>query len=143
MLSKCILSHFATRFVAFCDSLFRAKAVPLHRISKRAEIANKSLTKKSKLNFMEFVGIIVAVSNVEEKPVNDSQGYTQCYRDIVVQTQEEFPKGICATLKGDAARNFDLTEGSKVRVFFETRVNQSKASGKWFTSCHAWRIDAV
>ena len=92
---------------------------------------------------MEFVGIIVATSNVEEKPVNDSQGYTQCYRDVVVQTQEEFPKGICATLKGDAARNFDLTEGTKVRVFFEPRVNQSKASGKWFTSCHAWRIDAV
>ena len=90
---------------------------------------------------MEFVGIIVAVSNLEEKTVNDSQGYTQCYRDVVVQTQEEFPKGICATLKGDAARNFALTEGSKVRVFFETRVNQSKASGKWFTSCHAWRID--
>ena len=38
---------------------------------------------------MEFVGIIVAVSNLEEKAVNDSQGYTQCYRDIVVQTQEE------------------------------------------------------
>ena len=33
-------------------------------------------------------------------------------------------------------------EGRKVRVFFEPRVNQSKASGKWFTSCHAWRIDA-
>ena len=91
---------------------------------------------------MEFVGIIVAVSNVEEKAVNDSQGYTQCYRDVVVQTQEEFPKGICATLKGDAARDFNLTERTKVRVFFEPRVNQSKASGKWFTSCHAWRIDA-
>ena len=89
---------------------------------------------------MEFVGIIVAVSNLEEKTVNDSQGYTQCYRDIVVQTQEEFPKGICATLKGDVARDFSLAEGTKVRVFFEPRVNQSKASGKWFTSCHAWRI---
>ena len=41
MLSKCILSHFATHFVALCDSLFCAKAVPLHRISMRAEIANK------------------------------------------------------------------------------------------------------
>ena len=93
---------------------------------------------------MEFVGIIVAVSNLEEKQGStqpNNQASIQCYRDIVVQTQEEFPKGICATLKGDAARNFDLTEGTKVRVFFETRVNQSKASGKWFTSCHAWRID--
>ena len=35
-------------FVAFCDRLSHTKAVPLHRISKRAEIANKSLTKKSK-----------------------------------------------------------------------------------------------
>lgn len=44
MLQMCILSHFATKhrnFVAFCDSLFRAKAVPLHRISKRAEIPIK------------------------------------------------------------------------------------------------------
>ena len=92
---------------------------------------------------MEFVGIIVAVSNVEEKQGNANQGFGQCFRDVVVQTQEEFPKGICATLKGDAAREFALAEGRKVRVFFEPRVNQSKASGKWFTSCHAWRIDPL
>ena len=93
---------------------------------------------------MEFVGIIVAVSNLEEKAVSDSrQNINQCYRHVVVQTQEEFPKGICATLKGDAARDFALSEGSKVRVFFEPRVNQSKASNRWFTSCHAWRIDAI
>ena len=94
---------------------------------------------------MEFVGIIVAVSNLEEKAGStqpNNQASIQCYRDVVVQTQEEFPKGICATLKGDVAREFALTEGRKVRVFFEPRVNQSKASGKWFTSCHAWRIDA-
>ena len=29
-------------FVAFCDRLSRAKAVPLHRISKRAEISIKN-----------------------------------------------------------------------------------------------------
>ena len=90
---------------------------------------------------MEFVGIIVAVSNLEEKAGGNATT-PQCYRDVVVQTQEEFPKGICATLKGDGAREFALEEGRKVRVFFEPRVNQSKASGKWFTSCHAWRIDA-
>ena len=91
---------------------------------------------------MEFVGIIVAVSNLEEKAVSDSrQNINQCYRDIVVQTQEGFPKGICATLKGDAARDFALAEGTKVRVFFEPRAYRSKTSGKWFTSCHAWRID--
>ena len=138
----CILVHFVPHFGTFCTRLSCAKAVPLHRISKRAEVANKSLT-KIKTQFMEFVGIIVATSNLEEKSVSDSrQNINQCFRDVVVQTQEEFPKGICATLKGDAARNFDLTVGTKVRVFFETRVNQSKASGKWFTSCHAWRIDA-
>ena len=90
---------------------------------------------------MEFVGIIVAVSNLEEKSVSDSrQNINQCYRDIVVQTQEGFPKGICATLKGDTARDFNLPEGTKVRVFFEPRAYRSKTSGKWFTSCHAWRI---
>ena len=41
MLSKCILPHFAAHFAVFCGSLSPAKAVPLHRISKRAEIANK------------------------------------------------------------------------------------------------------
>ena len=93
---------------------------------------------------MEFVGIIVAVSSLEEKAVSDSrQNINQCYRDVVVQTQEGFPKGICATLKGDGARDFALAEGTKVRVFFEPRVNQSKASGKWFTSCHAWRIEPI
>ena len=55
---------------------------------------------------MEFVGIIVATSNLEEKQGNANQGFGQCFRDIVVQTQEEYPKGICASLKGDAARDF-------------------------------------
>ena len=88
---------------------------------------------------MEFVGIIVAVSNLEEKAGGNATT-PQCYRDVVVQTQEGFPKGICATLKGDAARDFALAEGTKVRVFFEPRAYRSKTSGKWFTSCHAWRI---
>ena len=33
--------HFVRYFRTFCTILSRAKAVPLHRISKRAEIANK------------------------------------------------------------------------------------------------------
>ena len=35
--SKCILPHFAAHFAVFCGRLSHAKAVPLHRISKRAE----------------------------------------------------------------------------------------------------------
>ena len=52
MLSKCILVHFVPHFGTFCTGLSRAKAVPLHRISKRAEITNKSLTQKSKTQFL-------------------------------------------------------------------------------------------
>ena len=37
---------------------------------------------------MEFVGIIVAVSNLEEKAGGNATT-PQCYRDVVVQTQEE------------------------------------------------------
>ena len=37
MLSKCILLDFPTKIVGFSNTLSRAKAVPLHRISKRAE----------------------------------------------------------------------------------------------------------
>ena len=40
-LSKCILLDFPTKIVGFSNRLSRAKAVPLHRISKRAEIPNK------------------------------------------------------------------------------------------------------
>lgn len=91
---------------------------------------------------MEFVGIITAVSGVEEKAVNDSrQNVVQAYRDVVVETQEEYPKGVCATLRGDAARGFDLPEGTKVRVYFELRVHRSKSSGKWFTTANAWKIE--
>ena len=93
---------------------------------------------------MEFVGIITAVSGVEEKagsPQAGNQASVQCYRDVVVETQEEYPKGVCATLKGDAARGFDLPEGTKVRVYFELRVHRSKASGKWFTTASAWKIE--
>ena len=42
--------HFAAfcgTFAVFCGRLSPAKAVPLHRISKRAEIANKQSSKNS------------------------------------------------------------------------------------------------
>lgn len=89
---------------------------------------------------MEFVGIITAVSGVEEKAGGNAMT-PQAYRDVVVETQEEYPKGVCATLKGDAARGFDLPEGTKVRVYFELRVHRSKSSGKWFTTASAWKIE--
>ena len=47
MLSKCILLDFPTKIVGFFNSLFRAKAVPLHRISKRAETTQTTHTTKT------------------------------------------------------------------------------------------------
>ena len=48
--SKCILLDFPTKIVGFSNSLFHAKAVPLHRISKRAEIViNANYSNKRKL----------------------------------------------------------------------------------------------
>ena len=47
MLSKCILLDFPTKIVGFSNSLFRAKAVPLHRISKRAETTQTTHTTKT------------------------------------------------------------------------------------------------
>ena len=44
MLSKCILPHFAAHFAVFCGRLSPAKAVPLHRISKRAETTKTTKT---------------------------------------------------------------------------------------------------
>lgn len=65
---------------------------------------------------MEFVGKIVAVSNLEEKAGGNATT-PQYYRDVVVQTLEEFPKDICATLKGNAARNFNISEGGMYGCF--------------------------
>ena len=90
------------------------------------------------LEFMAAHGVQVLLSQELRQEMQLRE-----YPALSEVAQEEFPKGICATLKGDAAHDFALTEGRKVRVFFEPRVNQSKASGKWFTSCHAWRIDPL
>ena len=46
-LSKCILLDFPTKIVGFSNSLFRAKAVPLHRVSKRAETTKTTKTTKN------------------------------------------------------------------------------------------------
>ena len=50
--SKCILPHFAAHFAVFCGRLSREKAVPLHRISKRAEIAKQVINQKIKTQFL-------------------------------------------------------------------------------------------
>ena len=51
MLSKCILVHFVPHFGTFCTGLSRAKAVPLHRISKRAETTQTTQTTKTTKNY--------------------------------------------------------------------------------------------
>ena len=50
-LFKCIFVHFVPHFGTFCTGLSRAKAVPLHRISKRAETTQTTQTTKTTKNY--------------------------------------------------------------------------------------------
>ncbi len=92
---------------------------------------------------MTFTGIITAVGECREVPCLKNKGVNY-FRDVVVQTVEEYPHGACFSIKGDLARSFDMPQGTRVTVDFDLRaVESTKQPGQWFTSVNAWRIEPV
>lgn len=65
-------------------------------------------------------------------------------RDLVLITDEQYPKKIACTFKGANCKLLDvLKEGDIVEVTFDIRSVKSEKTGRYFTSLDAWKLDIV
>lgn len=62
-------------------------------------------------------------------------------QDIVVETQEPFPKKICMGVWGDKIEADKLKMGNLLKIDFN--IQSHEYNGKWYTNLKAWRLEVV
>lgn len=63
-------------------------------------------------------------------------------QEFVIETEESFPKKICANLWSDKIAMLDnIAIGEKIVVFFN--LESREFNGRWYTDVRAWKIDKM
>lgn len=87
---------------------------------------------------MDFTGIIKHIGQIETFTTKNNVEITS--RDIVLETDEQFPRSACITLRNDLAQSFDLNIGQRIRVDFDLYARANKEGNRFFNQLTAWRI---
>lgn len=61
-------------------------------------------------------------------------------QDIIVETQDQYPKKICVSLWGNKFQHVSLNQGDLYTIDFD--VESREYNGRWYTDVKAWRIEA-
>lgn len=62
-------------------------------------------------------------------------------QDIVVETNERFPKKICISIWGDKINPSQLTAGNTLTIDFD--IESREYNGRWYTDVKAWKVEAA
>lgn len=87
---------------------------------------------------MDFTGIIKHIGQIEQ--FETKNGTTCLSRDIVLETDEQYPRSACITLRNELAQSFDLNIGQRIRVDFDLYARANKEGNRFFNQLTAWRI---
>ena len=87
---------------------------------------------------MDFTGQIKHIGEVETFTTKNNVEITS--RDIVLETDEQFPRSACITLRNDLAQSFNLNIGQRARVDFDLYARPNKEGSSYFNQLTAWRI---
>ena len=87
---------------------------------------------------MDFTGQIKHIGGVETFTSKNNVEITS--RDIVLETDEQFPRSACITLRNDLAQSFNLNIGQRARVDFDLYARPNKEGSRYFNQLTAWRI---
>ncbi|SFL27610.1 DUF3127 domain-containing protein [Proteiniphilum acetatigenes] len=61
-------------------------------------------------------------------------------QDIIVETQDQYPKKVCISLWGNKFQHISLNSGELYTIDFD--VESREFNGRWYTDVKAWRIEA-
>lgn len=87
---------------------------------------------------MDFIGNIKQIGEIEQFTTKD--GRHAFSRDIVLITDEQYPRCACFTLRNDLAQNFNLFLGQRVRIDFDINARSNREGSRYFNQLTAWRI---
>jgi hypothetical protein len=87
---------------------------------------------------MDFTGQIKHIGEVETFTTKNNVEIIS--RDIVLETDEQFPRSACFTLRNDLAQSFNLNIGQRVRVDFDLYARPNREGKRYFNQLTAWRV---
>ena len=62
-------------------------------------------------------------------------------QDVIVETDDQYPKKICISIWGDKVDTSLLQVGNNLDI--SINVESREYNGKWYTDVKAWKIEAV
>ena len=62
-------------------------------------------------------------------------------QDIIVETDDQYPKKICVSIWGDKINEGQLKIGNILKIDFDTESKEYK--GKWYSDIKAWKIEVI
>lgn len=87
---------------------------------------------------MDFTGFIKHIGDAEQ--FHTKEGKLMTTRDIVLETDEQYPRSACVTLRNDLAQSFNLNIGQRANVSFDLYARPNKEGTRYFNQLTAWRI---
>lgn len=87
----------------------------------------------------EFIGRLVHIGATEQFDTRD--GRHMVSREIVLATDEQFPRTACFTLRNDLAQNFSHNIGEMISVRFDINARPNREGTRYYNSLNAWRIN--
>lgn len=88
---------------------------------------------------MDFTGRLIHIGQLEQ--FETSRGTTVLTREIVITTDEQFPRTACFTLRNDLAQNFSHNIGETISVRFDINARTNRDGSRYFNQLNAWRIN--
>jgi hypothetical protein len=62
-------------------------------------------------------------------------------RDMIVETEGQYPKKICVTLWNERVEDPSLQIGEMLNVSFD--IESREFNGRWYTDVKAWKIESI
>lgn len=87
---------------------------------------------------MDFTGFIKHIGEAEQ--FHTKEGKLMTTRDIVLETDEQYPRSACVTLRNDLAQSFNLNIGQRANVSFDLYARPNKEGTRYFNQLTAWRV---
>ena len=87
----------------------------------------------------EFTGRLVRIGQIEQ--FETSRGTHVITREINLETDEQFPKSGCFTLRNELAQNFAHNIGETITVRYDITMRANKEQTRFFNQLNVWRIN--
>jgi hypothetical protein len=85
--------------------------------------------------------IIAKLIQIKSPQMGMSKNGTWKKQDIIVESNEQFPKKICISIWGDKMNENQFKIGNDLKIDFD--IESREYNEKWYTDLKAWKIEII